>query len=95
MARAGCVAATLCVLAWAAVVLLSAGPVQPAEAKGPVITQQVYFDVSIGGEEAGRIVLGVYGKTVPKTAANFVALATGEVRTRLHTHTHTDRQAVA
>uniref|UniRef100_A0A3B4B2Z7 Peptidyl-prolyl cis-trans isomerase n=1 Tax=Periophthalmus magnuspinnatus TaxID=409849 RepID=A0A3B4B2Z7_9GOBI len=41
-------------------------------------TPQVYFDMKIGEDEVGRIVIGVFGKTVPKTAANFIALATGE-----------------
>lgn len=39
----------------------------------------MYFDLRIGDEDVGRVVFGLFGKTVPKTVDNFVALATGEV----------------
>lgn len=34
--------------------------------KGPKVTNKVYFDIEINGEAAGRIVVGLFGKTVPK-----------------------------
>ncbi len=38
----------------------------------------MFFDVSIGGKPAGRIEFELFDDVVPKTAANFKALCTGE-----------------
>jgi hypothetical protein len=47
-----------------------------ASYKGPF--QRVFFDIAIGGESAGRVVMKLYNHAVPKTAENFRALCTGE-----------------
>jgi peptidylprolyl isomerase len=39
---------------------------------------RVFFDVTIGGSPAGRIVMELYADVCPKTAENFRALCTGE-----------------
>jgi len=67
---------TLFVLLAVAVVALVAGTAYAK--RGPKITNHVYFDVEADGEKLGRIVMGLYGKTVPKTVENFRALCTGE-----------------
>jgi len=53
------------------ILTLVVGAFATTDQKGPKVTEMVYFDVSIGGEHAGRIEIGLFGRTVPKTAENF------------------------
>ena len=47
----------------ALVLTLLAVTAQGADAaKGPVITNKVFFDIEQGGRPLGRVVLGLYGK---------------------------------
>ena len=41
------------------------------------VTDKVFFDITIDGVAAGRIVFGMFGNLVPKTVRNFKLLATG------------------
>lgn len=47
------------------------------EAGETTVTNKVFFDVEINGEAVGRIVIGLFGDTTPRTVENFVALAEG------------------
>ncbi|CAE7788258.1 CYP [Symbiodinium sp. KB8] len=39
---------------------------------------RVFFDITIGGKKAGRVVFELFNDVVPKTAENFRQLCTGE-----------------
>merc|ERR1712243_60610 len=47
-----------------------------AKNKDLLVTDIVYFDIAIGEEEVGKIVIGLFGETVPRTVKNFKELAT-------------------
>jgi hypothetical protein len=46
--------------------------------KDAEITDTVFFDLTIDGEKAGRVEIGMYGSAVPKTVENFKTLCTGD-----------------
>ncbi|CAM9840876.1 unnamed protein product [Ectocarpus sp. 6 AP-2014] len=46
------------------------------------VTDKVFFDVEIDGLPAGRVIMGLYGAVVPRTAENFVGLCKGDPKQR-------------
>ncbi|KAI9551689.1 hypothetical protein GHT06_022025 [Daphnia sinensis] len=55
------------------------------------VTDQVFFDIAIGNEKAGRIVIGLFGQDVPKTVDNFKTLATTGVSGKKYAGSHFHR----
>merc|ERR1712194_673434 len=51
---------------------------RPFVASVEMSNPQVYFDMTVGGEAAGRIIMELRSDVTPKTAENFRALCTGE-----------------
>ncbi len=46
----------------------------------PAENPVVFFDITIGGQPAGRLVMELFADVVPRTAENFRQLCTGEFR---------------
>jgi cyclophilin family peptidyl-prolyl cis-trans isomerase len=44
-----------------------------------VVTHKVTFSIDIGGQDAGNIVIDLFGETTPKTVENFVGLCNGDI----------------
>lgn len=42
------------------------------------VTKKAYFDITVGGKAEGRVEIGLFGDTVPKTVDNFYQLCTHE-----------------
>ena len=45
-----------------------------------LVTDLVFLDIDIGKEATGRIIIGLFGATTPKTVQNFISLANHEVK---------------
>jgi len=60
------------------------GPMIPMSEATSDTDPTVFFDITIGGEAAGRIEFELFQKIVPKTAENFRCLCTGEKGGKLH-----------
>merc|ERR1711957_21843 len=43
------------------------------------ITSKAFFDIEIGGKQAGRLVFGLFGNEAPKTVKNFETISLGVV----------------
>lgn len=71
------VAATVALIGVSVAVLAHVTSAQGEDANGPKVTEVAWFDITIGGQPAGRVEIGLFGKTVPKTVANFKQLADG------------------
>lgn len=68
-----------------------------AEIDPATVTEKVFLDINFGNEYQGKIVIGLFGATAPKTVRNFVALATHEVgmkQREQYSHTHVIYPAV-
>lgn len=57
-----------------ALVLIWIAAISLCDAAKVKVTNKVFFDVAIGGQKIGRVVIGLFGDVVPKTAENCKSL---------------------
>jgi peptidylprolyl isomerase len=50
------------------------------------VTAKCFFEITIGDKVAGKIVFGVFGKTTPKTAENFMTICKGDDKDKTLTY---------
>ena len=46
------------------------------------VTSRVFMDIQIGNKYAGRVIIGLFGNTVPYTTYNFVSLIEGTMQSQ-------------
>jgi len=66
----------LCILPVFLLPILASG--SAASTPDTTVTHKVYFDIKQGNNKLGRVVIGLFGKAVPKTARNFYEIASGK-----------------
>ena len=66
------------VFSFSLALLLTTATSFSAPVKDAKVTKKVFFEISIDGKKAGKVVFGLFGEAVPKTVENFRALTTGE-----------------
>merc|ERR1712241_1267184 len=59
-------------------VTLQQGTCRSLHLTSRIMSNEVFFDIAVGGQPAGRVCFKLYTDVVPKTAENFRALCTGE-----------------
>lgn len=85
LGRRAAAGASIAIAAAPALLAVSPAPSKAREAEAAVapclaelpVTAKAFLDVSIGGEPAGRITVGLFGGAAPAGAARFLSLVTG------------------
>nr|DAZ86359.1 TPA_inf: venom-related protein PPI [Conus ebraeus] len=69
------------VMMWNRVIVMTLASVMAVASESALeakVTKEVTFDLSIGGDAVGKVVIGLFGEAVPRTVENFAQLASGE-----------------